>query len=160
MFYTTTLSKLFESLHKNVQHFNKKAHPLSPWRRWVQWRFQHPNETRSIPLWLVILDSWLVGLLTPLLDFEDLRSSVQPFAAGSALPLWPAWQNSLKKLSKVVLRLLVGPLFLFFFFLTKLGFLLSELWAIWENPKLQCSHIIIVNSNFSYWALSWVQLNL
>lgn len=36
------------------------------------------SETRSIPPWLVILDSWLAGLLAPL-DFEDLRSSVQPF---------------------------------------------------------------------------------
>lgn len=66
-------------------------------RSWVQWRCQHPNETRSIPLWLVILDSWLVGLLASLLDFEDLRSSVQPFAAGSTPPLWPAWQNSQEK---------------------------------------------------------------
>lgn len=92
------------------------------------------------------------------MDFEDLRSSVQPFAAGSALPLWPAWQNSMKELGKVLLLLPVRPLFLFF--LTKLSFLFSEQWAIWENPKLQCSHIIIVNSNFSNWTFSWVQLNL
>ncbi len=88
-----------------------KAHPLSPRRRWAQWRFQHPNETRSILLWLVILDSWLVGLLTPLLDFEDLRSSVQPFAAGSTLPLWPAWQNPQKELGKVVFLHPVRPFF-------------------------------------------------
>lgn len=92
----------------------KKAHPLSPRRRWAQWRFQHPNETRSILLWLVILDSWLVGLRAPLSDFQDLRSSVQPFAAGSTLPLWPAWQNSQKELGKVVFPHPVRP-FSFFF---------------------------------------------
>lgn len=35
----------------------EKLIPLSPQRRWAQWRFQHPNETRSILPWLVILDS-------------------------------------------------------------------------------------------------------
>lgn len=90
------LSKASESLSEKVQDNNKKS--SSPQKRsWVQWRFQHPNETRSIPLWLLILDSWLVGLHASLLDFEDLRSSVQPFAAGSTPPLWPAWQNSQEK---------------------------------------------------------------
>lgn len=82
-------------------------------RLWAQWCFQHPNETRSILLWLVILDSSLAGLLTPLLDFEDLRSSVQPFAAGSALPLWPARQKLTERARQSCVS---APCWAFFFF--------------------------------------------
>lgn len=91
----TVIQSVWKPVRESPGQQQKSSSPQK--RSWVQWRFQHPNETRSIPLWLLILDSWLVGLLASLLDFEDLRSSVQPFAAGSTPPLWPAWQNSQEK---------------------------------------------------------------
>lgn len=104
----------------------------------AQWRFQHPNETRCILLWLVILDPSLFGLRTPRLDFADLRSSVQPFAAGSTPPLWPAWQNSQRGVGQYFLCP-VRP----FSLICRL-YHRPDLQAFWENPKLNCSHIILV----------------
>lgn len=95
---------------------------------------------------LVILDPWLVGLHTPLLDFQDLRSSVQPFAAGSTLPVWPAWQNadrSTAKLNFCTLWSHFFPLSIFIFFYECTSFRLWTTILSWKNPDCKVPSLFL-----------------